>query len=383
MLRQALILSAKRDYVQAMREGLRSLGDEKTRIDVEMDALRAMQLAPGRYDLIVLDAVMEAMDGLQLLLLLKLQAPSTQFVVVSDTPGEEARAQAYQNGADFYLMRPASEAACRNGIQNIGNILQRAQEARRPRGVDEPVQRLADLVQTRCLSGDSVMLHVQSQFQAGDIFIHRGEVYHAQYPGKSGLAAFHDMSHWDDGLMRVQAFPLTNIPPRTIEFPYRALLEGVQAEHPFASDLRPPPVPVIDPEERVISHDATREAPPLTDETPPTSPFLPDQPRPGATEMPRVESYWKMNLMGDLVEGTRVADAERSALITTFLYRKLADIAVALEVDYFNTLVLLGPNEQQVLVADNLGVTHALLDARRTTEAAREQFVEWCREQSL
>src|ERR1700733_11498215 len=103
MLRQGLILTSHRDYAQAMRQGLISTGGSQTRIDVELDALRAMQLVPQQYDLILLDRMLDAMDGLQLLLLLKQQAPATKFIIVSDTPDEISRAQAYQNGADYFL----------------------------------------------------------------------------------------------------------------------------------------------------------------------------------------------------------------------------------------------------------------------------------------
>lgn len=382
ILRQALILSARRDYVQGMRESLRQLGNYTTRIDVEMDGLRAMQLAPRQYDLVVLDAVMEAMDGVQLMLLMKLQAPTTTFVVVGDVPGEEARALAYQNGADLYLLRPSSPAAWENAAKNIRTLLEGAMKARRPEDGEEPAQRLTDVVQTRCLSGDSVILSVQGRFQQGDIFIYRGEIFHAQYPGKSGVSAFYDMSRWDDGLVRVKTFRLTNIPPRTIETPYRALLEGVLCDAPSDADLRPP-VEAIAPEEReTVQVDPTWEAPSLPPE-PLASPFLPDVARPDGTPMPPVEAYWKVNLMGELVEGSGVTDPDRCALLTNFFYRKLADVAVALEVDYFDTLVLRGPLEEQVLVADNFGVRHAIFGAAHANEPLREQFLNWCREQSL
>jgi hypothetical protein len=322
---------------------------------------------------------METMNGLQLLLLMKLQAPATKFVIVSDVPGEEARAQAYQNGADFYLLRPHTSAAVRNGLQNVMMILDRDGGNHSP-GVEEPVQRLTDLVQTRCLSGDSVILVVRSHFQSGDIFIYRGEVFHAQYPGKSGPLAFHDMIHWDDGLVRVSTFPLTNIPPRTIETSYRVLVDGMKDEIPFASDLRPPHEEAAGAREHTVDHaEATSEAPALPEE--PASRCLPDLAKAGIETL-AVGSYWKVNLMGELVEGSGVTDPDHCAFITNFLYRKMADVAVALEVDYFDTLTLLGPDQQQVLVADNLGIAHAVFESGGTEEA-RGQFVNWCREQSL
>ena len=379
ILHQALILSAERDYVKTMRHGLAEMGDEDTRIDVEMDALRAMQLAPRLYDLILLDAMMDAMDGIQLLQLMKLQAPGTRFVLVSDDASEEARAHAYQNGADFYLMRPRTADDFRIALKDIAAVFGRTREGHAPDGaIEEPAQRLTDIVQTHCLSGDSVILLVRSRFQSGDIFIYRGEVFHAQYPGRSGLGAFYDMVHWDDGLVRVKVFRLTNIPPRTIELPYRALLEGAAESIPTDSDLRSPH-PHSDGGEPPDFKTVTLEAPALPEEPAVVFPV----PQMHEIEMPEVNSYWKVNLTGELLEGSRVTDPDRCAFITTFLYRKMADIAVALEVDYFDTLTLLGPHQQQVLVADNFGVSHAVFDVEWTREEMREQFVEWCREQSL
>src|SRR6201996_4471558 len=105
MLRQALILSSQREYAQTMRAGLLKL-DDKLLVNVETDGVRAMQLAPQQYDLILLDAHLDMMDGLQLLQFIKNQSPATKFVVVSDSSEEGARAVAYQNGADFFIERP-------------------------------------------------------------------------------------------------------------------------------------------------------------------------------------------------------------------------------------------------------------------------------------
>lgn len=167
-----------------MRHGLLKLGNEQARVDIELDALRAMQLAPEQYELILLDTVMDAMDGLQLLQLIKQQAPTSKFIVVSDSADETSRAVAYQNGADFFLARPLTPAAVGLAVEAIRGLLTtRVEERVRDEG-ETPVVRLADIVQMRCLSGDSVLLLVRSKHQSGDVFIFRGEVFHAQYPGQ-------------------------------------------------------------------------------------------------------------------------------------------------------------------------------------------------------
>jgi CheY-like chemotaxis protein len=387
MLHQALILTSNREYAQAMRQGLLKLGGPQIRIDVELDALRAMQLAPRQYELILLDTVLDAMDGLQLLLLIKEQAPSSKFIIVSDSADETSRAAAYQNGADLFLERPRTPEAFALALEAIRGLF-------KPNVVDEPLQdegespvvSIVDIVQMRCLSGDSVLLLVRSQYQSGDIFIFRGEIFHAQYPGKSGEAAFHDMIHWNGGLVRIKAVKLTHTPPRTIEIPYRQLLETVEK-----SGVQGPDIPqtggelyavAVEPPSDTAALSVMQEAPPRKDVAPAFFPN-PDLLAGGETPLPHVNSHWKVTLTGELLEGSQVAEPDRCAFITSFIYRKLADVAVALEVDYFSHMTLLGPHLQQVLVADNMGVRHAVFDTAWTTEDLRVQYVKWCCEQSF
>ena len=78
-----------------------------------------------------------------------------------------------------------------------------------------------------------------------------------------------------------------------------------------------------------------------------------------------------------------MAEPDRCAFITSFIYRKMADVAVALEVEYFDHMMLLGPHLQQVLVADNMGVRHAVFESAWTSEEMRVQYVKWCCEKSF
>jgi CheY-like chemotaxis protein len=387
MLHHVLILSSHREYAQTMRQGLLKLGDSQTRIDVELDGLRAMQLTPQQYELILLDTVLDGMDGLQLLHLLKSQAPTSKFILVSDSGDETSRAVAYQNGADFFLERPSTPRAFALALEAIRGLFpdSRIDERPQPEG-ENPVVGLADIVQMRCLSGDSVLLLVRSQQQSGDIFIFRGEVFHAQYPGKGGEAAFRDMLQWDGGRVRIKAVKLTHTPPRTIEVPYRHLLDTVEKSGAQGLDISQTGGELVivsaetPPDTAALS--VMLEAPPRED-VPPA--FFPDPTllTTGETPLPHVNSHWKVNLSGELLEGSQVAEPDRCAFITSFIYRKMADVAVALEVDYFNHMTLLGPHLQQVLVADNIGVRHAVFDTAWTTEALRVQYVKWCCEQSL
>ena len=387
MLQQGLILSSIREYAQTMRQGLLGLGNVETRVDVELDALRAMQLVPQQYELILLDAMLDSMDGLQLLLLLKQQAPTTKFVIVSDAADEISRAQAYQNGADFFLERPRTPEAMHVAMDAIRGLLGRHAKSQPLHDAESmPLAAISDIVKTHCLSGDSVLLLVRGKNQSGDIFIHRGEVFHAQYPGKGGEDAFCDMMHWDNGRLRIKALKLTHVPPRTIEKPYRQLIDLAEKSGAFDSALLPTPgelfvVAADGPVEETVPN-VVQEAPPLGETA--AVPALETSRLPMVeTPLPPVNSHWKINLMGELVEGSQVAESDRCSFITYFLYRKLADVAVTLQVDYFTNLTLLGPHLQQVLVADNLGVRHAVFETAWTKEEQRLQYIKWCSEQSL
>jgi CheY-like chemotaxis protein len=391
MLHHALIITANREYVQAMRHGLLALGHGLARIDVELDALRATQLAPQQYELILIDSVIDTIDGLQLLTLIKPQAPACKFIIVSDATDENTRATAYQNGADFFLARPNSPGEMEMALEAVKGVLKPG-KSKGP-GADPESSNVIDvveLVRSHCQAGDSVLLAVRSQFQGGDIFIYRGEVYHAQYPGKSGEAAFADILRWDGGMLRVREIKLTHTPPKTIDTSFRLLLETIKK----AEEPTPVPAPrradtgliVVAAEKpsETAALAVIKEAPPREDDDDSPAPFPDLAPRaPGAIKLPRVNSHWMVNLSGDLLEGSQVSESDRCAFITTFIFRKMADVAVALELEYFDSLSLLGPHLQQVLVADNMGVRHAVFETAWTTEEMRVQYIKWCREQSF
>jgi CheY-like chemotaxis protein len=349
-----------------------------------------MQLSAQQYDLILLDATLDLMDGLQLLQFIKNQSPATKFIVVNDTSDEGARAVAYQNGADFCLERPNTPEMFKLALDAILGLFKPGTATQSfPEDQGTPTASLIDLIQTHCLSGDSVLLMVRGSVHSGDIFIYRGEVYHAQYPGRGGENAFREMIHWDNGRVRVKSIKLSQAPPRTIETSYRQLLGSL--------DLPVAPASEVVEQSGVLFAVAAKhapdtaslavvnEAPPREEGLPVTRIFFPDpafSPR-GDTTLPQVNSHWRIGLTGELLEGSQVADPDRCAFITSFIYRKMADVAVTLELDYFNTMTLVGPHLHQVLVADNLGVRHAVFDAPWTNEALRAQYIQWCREQSL
>jgi hypothetical protein len=196
------------------------------------------------------------------------------------------------------------------------------------------------------------------------------------------------MLRWNNGRVRVKTIALRQAPPRTIEIPYRQILGAVDQPEAIAPEVAPESGDLFAVASKTAPDTSAlavmKEAPPREGAPEPRI-FFPDpalNPR-GDTPLPQVNSHWRVGLTGELLEGSQVADPDRCAFITSFIYRKMADVAVALEVDYFQTLTLFGPHLQQVLVADNLGVRHGVFDTPWTNDAMRAQYVKWCCEQSL
>jgi len=80
-----------------------------------------------------------------------------------------------------------------------------------------------DVIQLKCLGRASAQLaFTRTDGTQGRVWIHHGEVVHAQAPGKSGEVAFAEIVGWRAG--RVEEAPQGEIHPRTITIPWQVLL---------------------------------------------------------------------------------------------------------------------------------------------------------------
>jgi CheY-like chemotaxis protein len=385
MVRQALILSADRAYAGQLRQVLADSVFSQSGIDVETDPLRAMQLSPSSYDAIILDAQLGSMDGLQLLSLMKNQAPQTKFIAIGTQGNEIFRYQAYANGASLFINKPVEDSDWENLVRQFNEVFN-------PEAVVTPLSMpgenpgiaAADLLQTECLSGNSSLLHAEGPGGTGDIFIYRGDLFHAQCPGSTGEAALNQILSWGAGV-RFDVHPLNHAPPRTIETDWRTLL--APAGGADETGYLPPPDPAV------VSSEAPEQFPPSMDDAPPVlegyalEPSRTDVPAPvPASNHPPVNglaAHWKINLMGDLIEYQGIDALHESANLTFFLFQKLAEVAVALDQDYFNQMSLHGPKYRQEIVADNFGIRHGVFLNKETSEEDRRNYVEWCNAQSV
>jgi CheY-like chemotaxis protein len=398
MLASALIISSRRDYAHEFRTRFTQKFEAAAQADVETDPVRALQVAPSRYHLIAIDQMLPGFDGLQLLMLLKNQAPASLFVVVTDAPNDLVRLQAIQAGACLVLGRPRDPDSWERTFEDIAQLTGGDDGASSSVATSvDPAQNaepLQDIISVECLSGNSSHIGIQNpQGETGDIFVYQGELYHAQCPGASAEKAISALLSWAPAGLRIVTHPLKHIPPRTIDVPWRELIkteDGDEAGNEETTIL-PPPEKFTKPTEM-----ATLEAPALATDRLPRL-HLPAQKLPSSNlppihltqtgsliqpgegfDGPSLTAYWNIDLMGQIHSGRHVKDPDSAGQLTYYIYRKMADISVALEFDYFSRLTLHGNHYHQEIVADNLGVSHAIFRAEESDQDQRDDFVAWC-----
>lgn len=380
MLRQALILTADREYAMEFRQYLERSLTPVPRVDIETDPLRVMQLSPQNYDLIILDALILNIDGLQLLLLLHNQAPQSRFCMMADEASEIFRYQALQNGASLYLQKPRELDDWHEIVSSIQSLFGELPDAAATSARLNPnATSAAELIQTECLSGGSCVLEITSDIagQRGQIFIFRGELFHGQCPGKSGEDAVREMLGWPGCRAVHQSHQLLHAPPHTVETPWQELLQGAEDVSPAPEQQMAAPLGVLLPDDSERSTSGLRPEVGIVGESysETIQPVVGESPT-----LPGFLSHWKINFTGELLE-TDGTDPDPQ--LTFSIFQKLAEVAVELEQDYSPRITFLGNWVQQELISGHSGIRHALFSTAETTEEIRDSYLVWCYERDV
>jgi len=131
MHEKILVVDDEQDVVDLISYNLKRRGYEVIASNNGLEALsRARQSLP---DLIVLDLMMEGIDGLSVCEILRSQ-PSTKsvpIIILTAAVGEMARLNSLASGADDFLTKPFSPAAL---VTRVGQILQMLNQKRHGTG---------------------------------------------------------------------------------------------------------------------------------------------------------------------------------------------------------------------------------------------------------
>ncbi len=161
-------------------------------IFVTTDTAQALALLQAqRIDLLVTDVHMPVVDGLQFLKLLQRKYRDLLKVVLTGDTTGAYRAACLSSGAELFLEKPRAMGGWQAIYANLSELV-RFRPDEGFRGVLKKVD-LQDILQLECLARSSSVLELSAGDVRGTIFIHEGQIVHAQVGDKSGEEAFYEL----------------------------------------------------------------------------------------------------------------------------------------------------------------------------------------------
>jgi len=188
-VKKILLVDDQPEFLDVARSILTILAGEGWEILTAENAGVAMNMIPQhQIDLVVLDIHMPVIDGLQFLSLLNRKHPDLLTAVLTAAVSEEHRALCLSRGAELYVHKPHSHDEWEILFTSL-NALVRFKPEDGFRGVLRRVS-LPDVLQMECLSRHSVLLEISTREARGHIYIHEGQVIHAEVEDRAGEDAF-------------------------------------------------------------------------------------------------------------------------------------------------------------------------------------------------
>jgi CheY-like chemotaxis protein len=171
-------------------------------------------------DLVITDIRMPEVSGLDLLLQIRQQYPSTKVIIMTAYGSSQIQDEANNRGCFKYIEKPFE-------IQDLRKlILDGVEEKKGFEGKISELQ-LSDLIQMNCLGRLTTALHVQKEELHGTIFFKDGHIIHTQVDDVVGEEAFYEIMTWQGGSFSIERDAGT--PKTTIHKGWQSLLlEGMR-----------------------------------------------------------------------------------------------------------------------------------------------------------
>lgn len=187
-------------------------------------------------------------DGLEMARTIQRKELSTR-VVLGVEPGLSGdRVKALEYGCDSFLIRPIDV----DGLCSLLFNMLHPKQGFRGRLIG---MRLEDIIQMFCYGKDSILLTVLNGREQGLIYIHQGDVIHAECSDQHGVDAFYEILGWKNGEFLSQV--VLNVPDRTVYMDWQSLLmEGIRERDEIRHALGPEDTQTFDPEAiRAMAHE--------------------------------------------------------------------------------------------------------------------------------
>jgi len=241
---QVLFVDDEPDFLQMLAEMLAHLSQERWQVHHANSANTALEILKSqKIDLVVVDANMPVLDGIQFLRLLNDRFPGLKKVTLTGFATEEKRTECLANGAELFIEKPKTMEGFKSVFAMLDDLISWL-----PReGFQGMLRRvgLSDVIQMECLGRNSSVLEVYNEHVLGRIYIENGNIIHAAGGELVGERALQRLLALPGGSFELVPFE----PPQdiTINGPWEFLLMEAARVRDEAAAQTPAGEPEVDP----------------------------------------------------------------------------------------------------------------------------------------
>ncbi len=193
-----LLVDDEPEFLAMYRDLLAELPSHPEVHSTNSGAKAIAMLESVAYSVMVCDLKMPAMDGLQVLAIVRRKYPSLRTVIITGLVDEQFRIRAYSMGVDLFIGKPKSTEENQRLMDCIESLLDLEQQTQTGfRGVQQ--KSLSDIIQLECLCQSSSVLRIHGPAGDGTIWFTEGQIIDAEAPGFKGEEAFRKILSWKTG----------------------------------------------------------------------------------------------------------------------------------------------------------------------------------------
>lgn len=177
-------------------------------------------LKKRKVDLVVVDANMPVVDGLQFLRMIHHRHPDLKKAVLTGYATDKRRSDCLSNGAELFIEKPREPEGWRSVFAMLDELLHWTPDD----GFHGMLRRvdLQNIIQMQCLGGNSCILEVSNPDSNGHIFIETGSIIHASVGNLNGERALQTLLKQHGGSFHL--LPYEKPPVQTIQGPWEMVL---------------------------------------------------------------------------------------------------------------------------------------------------------------
>jgi len=191
-LKKVLIVDDEETLTWSMAKSL-SKDRDKYEVIIANNGKEALSLLKkDKIDLVISDIRMPDINGLDLLVRIKMEHPQTKVIIMTAYGSSDVQKEANRRGSLFYIEKPFEI----NDIRKI--IIDLIGKKKGFQGKVFDVQ-LTDIIQMNCLGRLTTALVITRNGEKGVIYFNEGEITHAECGEKKGSDAFYRILSWDEG----------------------------------------------------------------------------------------------------------------------------------------------------------------------------------------